>query len=61
MQRKFLLMTVFKYIFEDVLHFTKRVLANPASLATMLAPRFLERARQGAEGQEAGQEAVPSG
>ena len=54
-------MTVFTYIFEDVLHFTKRVLANPASLATMLAPRFLERARQGAEGQEAGQEAVPSG
>ena len=61
MQCKVLLMTVFRYNSEDVLHLTKRVLVNPPSLATMLAPMFLEGARQGTGGQEAGQGAVPPG
>ena len=59
MQRKFSLMTVFRYISEDVL--CKRGLVNPPSLATMLVPTFLEGARQGAGGQDSGQGADPPG
>ena len=59
MQHKVLLMTVFSYISENVLQFTKRWFVNPPILATMLVPRLLEGARPGAGGQEAGQGAVP--
>ena len=61
MQRKVSLMTVFRYISENVLQFTKRWFVNPPNLASMLVPRLLEGVGPGAGGQEARQGAGPPG
>jgi hypothetical protein len=61
MQYKVSLMTVFRYIYENVLQFTKRWFVSPPNLASMLVPRVLEAVRPGAGGQEARQGAVPPG